>query len=102
MEKIMIYLISRHAGAIEWLTETINQPCTLIDHLTEEMEFKNNDWVIGTLPLTKIATICTQGAKFFLLEVEVPKELRGIDLSKEQLIELGAQLTEYRCERVSS
>ena len=57
------------------------------------------DVVMGVLPVSLAAEVCARGARFLHLSVEVPPELRGQELSADDLERLGAELVEYEVRR---
>lgn len=91
----MIYLITRHAGAVQWLQEVVSEPYTLLAHLHDVNLVQAGDIIVGTLPVNLIATINALGARYFHLHVEMPSHLRGQELTAEELVQLGARLVEY-------
>ncbi len=98
----MIYLISRHQGAVHWLQQQIQEPCKLLERLKDDITFQPNDWIIGTLPTQKIADVCAQGARFFLIEMQVPDHLRGQELTYSDMIALNAKLVEYTVKKLGN
>ncbi|MDF1589025.1 MAG: CRISPR-associated protein Csx16 [Gammaproteobacteria bacterium] len=91
----MIYLISRHPGAVEWLQQKIREPTTHIRHLERLEVIAKGDIVIGTMPINLVADICRRGARYLHLQLDLPEQLRGQELSADMLNELGASLVEY-------
>lgn len=94
----MNYLISRHQGAVEWLDSKGFDDPILISHATVEFfeELNESDMVFGTLPMSLACEVCGRGARFFNLDLAVPAEYRGKELTSELMDEFGAKLTEYR------
>ncbi|BFU59584.1 MULTISPECIES: CRISPR-associated protein Csx16 [Rodentibacter] len=93
-----VWFISRHLGAIEW----ISQQNIRIDHFIEHLDvnkIQTNDTVIGTLPVHLAAEVCQRGAKFYFLSVNVQFEQRGKELTCEQLNQQGCQLQEFFIEK---
>ncbi|WP_461601614.1 CRISPR-associated protein Csx16 [Aeromonas rivipollensis] len=93
----MNYLISRHPGAIAWCQRQPLVIDVVLPHL-DPVFICTGDWVIGTLPLPMVAEVQRFGARYLHLSVPVPPELRGQELSADQLEQLGASLIEYRVE----
>lgn len=93
----MNYLISRHPGAIAWCQRQPLVIDVILPHL-DPVFICTGDWVIGTLPLPMVAVVQRYGARYLHLSVPVPPELRGQELSADQLEQLGASLIEYRVE----
>lgn len=95
-----VYLVSRHPGALAWLLAEIGSvPTTVLTHL-DDVSFTNQDTVCGVLPLHWAARVCAAGARLFVLTVAVPRDLRGRELSAEQLQTLGARLIQYQVRAV--
>jgi len=88
------YLVVRHSGAIEWLSQQGLVVDEHIVHLNID-DIKQGDEVVGILPIKMIAKLCAKQAKYFHLDISVPAELRGVELSAKLLDELGAKLTPY-------
>ena len=94
----MNYLISRHAGAINWLEARGFENPILLNHATQNFidSLTESDMVFGTLPIHLAEAVCHQGARFFNLTLDVPAEYRGKELTCELMEEFDARLTEYR------
>lgn len=94
----MNYLISRHAGAVQWLDSKGFDDPILISHASQEWieSLTEADFVFGTLPIHLACAVCGQGARFWNLDMTVPAEYRGHELSAELMDKFGAKLTEYR------
>lgn len=89
------WLVSRHAGAVEYLNR-LRQP---FDHQVTHLDVdlvRNGDTVIGTLPVNLAAGVCARGARYLHLTLDLPAELRGRELDADQLTALGACLQEYQ------
>lgn len=86
-----ILLVSRHSGAIEWLTRQGIQADEQHQHL-DINDIRQGDTVIGTLPIHLAAQVCAKGASFQYLQIDIPEPLRGQELSADQLDDLGARL----------
>jgi len=89
-----VWLVSRHAGALEWLRRR-GVRGQVVRHL-DPRRVRAGDVVVGVLPVALAAQVCARGGRFIALEVEVPEEWRGRELSAEELERLGARLVEYR------
>lgn len=88
------YFVSRHPGAVEWARRrgmTVDQR---VAHLDTRILTKD-DTVIGTLPVNLAAEVCACGARYLHLSLELPSQLRGRELSADELSALGAHLEAY-------
>lgn len=92
------WLVTRHAGATEWLRQQGYQVDQEVIHL-DAARVSAGDLVIGTLPLHLAAAVCERGARFLFLAVDIPAGLRGTELSAAQLKALGARLEAYAIQR---
>jgi CRISPR-associated protein Csx16 len=61
---------------------------------------KNGDQVLGTLPVSIAAEICDKGARYFHLILDLPPELRGQELSAQDMKKAEAKLKEYEVRKV--
>lgn len=91
----MIYVVSRHAGAVQWLQTVISEPYVLLTHLHDVDFVCAGDIIVGTLPVNLIAKVNALGARYFHLNIPMPADLRGQELTADQLTQLGASLIEY-------
>jgi len=87
----MIYLVSRHPGALEWCRRHAITVDHILDHWPS-LPLAADDCVIGTLPIHLAAEVCAQGGHYYHLKLEVPLALRGSELSCAQMEALGAEL----------
>jgi CRISPR-associated protein Csx16 len=93
------YFITRHPGAREWAQSRGIEVDFLIDHL-DVAQIMTGDVVIGTLPVNLAAEVCARGERYLHLSLDLPPEMRGKELSCEDMERLGARLEKYRVERV--
>ncbi len=66
-----------------------------MDHL-DLADVRRGDTVIGALPVHLAAAVCTRGARYLHLVVEVSPGERGRELSADEMERLGARLVAYR------
>lgn len=92
------YFISRHPGALEWLSRQGVRVDQTIDHL-DMARIEAGDTVIGTLPVNLAADVCDNGAQYVHLSLRLPPALRGQELSAQMMDELGARLEAYHVTR---
>jgi CRISPR-associated protein Csx16 len=88
------WFISRHPGAIAWAARQGLLVDQQVSHL-EPGQVQPGDTVIGTLPVNLAAEVCRVGAHYINLSVNVPADLRGTELSLEQMIACQARLEAF-------
>ena len=88
------WFVSRHPGAIDWIRKQGLAVDRWVKHLVVS-EIQRGDIVIGVLPIPIAAAVCKKGARFFSLNVLLPEELRGKELSAETLEKFGCTLSEF-------
>ena len=92
--RMTTYFVSRHPGAIEWAARQNMQVDQRIAHLDPVM-VQAGDTVIGSLPVNLAAQVCAKGASYWHLSLELPSELRGLELSADDLERLGARVDRF-------
>ncbi len=90
----MRWFISRHDGATNWAKSNSIPIDRFVDHLDVE-EITSGDIVYGTLPVHLAHEVCKRGARYFHLVLDVAVELRGKELSEEQLKQANIRLQEF-------
>lgn len=91
----MIYFVSRHQGAIEWIKQ---QPQWQIDHFIPHLNIdmiQKGDVVLGTLPLHIAAEVCAKGAVFYFLQVPQTLDNRGHEYSAVEMDQMGCSLRRF-------
>lgn len=88
------YFISRHPGAIEWAARQHIQVDQRLAHLDPAI-LKAGDAVIGSLPVNLAAQVCAAGATYWHLSLELPVELRGLELSADDMMRLNARVERF-------
>lgn len=88
------YFVTRHPGAVEWsrahgIVVDVCRP-----HL-EMAEIAAGDTVIGILPVHLAAEVCSRGARYFHLAIDLPPDARGQELSAAEMERYGARLEPY-------
>ena len=66
----------------------------VVAHL-DDASFAAGDVVCGVLPLAWAARVCAAGAEALALTFDMPKRLRGCELTAADLRRLGARLVRY-------
>lgn len=92
------YFVSRHPGALDWAARQA-LAATPIAHLNLNI-IKAGDVVIGTLPIQHVAAVNKRGARYFHLEMDIPADQRGANLSADDMERFGAKLVEYEARAV--
>lgn len=89
-------IVSRHAGAVEWLREIKGVTGKVIPHFDEKVEVKGKK-VYGTLPVHLIKEIIDNGGEFYLINLpSVAFSQRGEELTPSEMEEAGAQLLKIK------
>ncbi len=97
------WFVTRHTGAVEWARRR-GIKAEMIDHLDEDTiaRLRPGDIIMGVLPVSVAAQVTARGARFLHLELHVPPELRGKELSVDDLERLGARLEEYEVRKTGA
>ncbi|OOF17858.1 putative CRISPR-associated protein [Salinivibrio sp. PR932] len=90
----MIYLVTRHQGAVEWCARHKITVDACLPHLDVET-IQAGDTVIGTLPIPLAAAVAARGGHYWHLTVPVTWAQRGQELTATQLEDMGASLQAY-------
>lgn len=93
------WFVSRHYGALEWARRKGIAADRWVAHL-DPAAVAQRDTVIGSLPVNLAAAISMRGARYLHLSLSVPVELRGQELSADQLDRLAVSLEEFSVCRV--
>lgn len=93
-QAVRTLFISRHPGAVQWIKAQPIVVDRFIEHLDIE-EIQPGDRVIGSLPVHLAGQVCARGAEYWNLSLELPAELRGQELSREQLEQMSARLEHF-------
>lgn len=92
------YFISRHPGAVAWAESEGFHVDERLAHFDVEM-VKAGDRVLGTLPINLVAEVNERGGSYFHLALALPADMRGKELSAEDMRSYGAKLEEYTARR---
>lgn len=86
-------IVSRHQGAIDFVNSKGFYGRT-VEQFSPEMVAPGM-LVIGILPVHLISDVLQKGGKFIQIQLpEVPREMRGQELTPEQMVQYGAKLVE--------
>ena len=88
------YFVTRHPGARDWAAAEGLTVDRVIGHLDPAI-IAPGDIVVGSLPVNLAAGVCARGAAYLHLSLDLPAELRGRELSAEQMRTCGARLERY-------
>jgi CRISPR-associated protein Csx16 len=89
------YLVTRHQGAIDWLTSKGVKVDGVLAHIESEDDFSPGDVVIGILPVNLIAKLNQKGVRTIVLSLTMPAHLRGQELNMEGMEACEPRLDEY-------
>jgi CRISPR-associated protein Csx16 len=98
------YLVTRHEGTRYWargMAKHGRLPFPIdrmVDHL-DPSTLKKGDVVVGTVPFHLAADLRERGIEFWALDIDLPPEDRGKELSGVYLATRGARLTRYEVKR---
>lgn len=95
------YFVSRHPGALEWAARQRLNVTHFVPHL-DTSRIQPGDSVLGSLPVNLAAQVCAKGARYWHLSLEVPSNLRGHELSADDLQRLRATLQPFHIETLST
>ena len=89
------YFITRHHGAIEWAQVNGVHFDVHLEHLLDLGILSAGDVIIGTLPINIVCQINELGVHYVHLSLEIPPQLRGVELSAQQLDECKVTLQPF-------
>jgi len=92
------YFVTRHQGAKDWATRQ-GFDAEIVSHFDVDV-VKTGDIVLGTLPVHLVAEIWDRQGRYFHLVLNVPADLRGVEITADKMEELGASLEEFIVLRV--
>lgn len=93
------YFVSRHAAAVAWAAGEGFHVDRLVAHIDPDV-VQPGDVVIGSLPVNLAGEVCARAGRYLHLSLDLTAELRGKELSVQQMQACGARLEEYRVQRV--
>ena len=93
------YFVTRHPGAKAWAEEAGINIDICLEHL-QINQLKTGDKVLGTLPVNLVAELNAKGVRYFHLTLPMPAELRGREITKDIMKQLGAKLEEYSVKKI--
>ncbi|WP_299022452.1 CRISPR-associated protein Csx16 [uncultured Photobacterium sp.] len=94
-------VISRHAGLLRWLNEKGIEFDHHWTHLDDCRQLCPGDQVIGNLPIHLAAKVCKMGGSYIHVCLNVPENLRGHELTAEQVLALNPELRVYDIQEIN-
>jgi len=92
------YFVTRHKGAVDWAKKQgIN--AEHLPHFNPEI-INSGDTVIGTLPVQLAASVCEKGGKYLHLSLNLTPDMRGKELTVEDMENAGATLQEFSIKKI--
>lgn len=98
---MMTYFITRHPGAVQWANAHNVSFDVHLEHLLSLDKLQSGDVVIGTLPINLISQINAMSVRYIHLSLQIPPELRGVELTVEQLKQCYATLKEFQVTKLA-
>lgn len=95
-----IYFVTRHDGALQWAAANDVQFDVHLPHLHDMQCFNAGDVVIGTLPINMVYLLNQHGVRYIHLSLDIPPQLRGVELNVTQLKSCNATLEEFHISKV--
>ncbi len=93
-----VYFVTRHQGAVEWAARR-GIEAERVEHL-DSARIAAGDVVLGTLPVSVAADVCAAGGRYVHLTLPVPSDMRGRELSADDMDRFGARLEEFVVRRI--
>lgn len=89
------YFVTRHSGALYWAKLKKLHFDVHLSHLNNLDQLQAHDVIIGTLPINIVYKLNCLAIRYIHLSLEIPAELRGLELTAEQLETCKAELEEF-------
>jgi CRISPR-associated protein Csx16 len=87
----MTVIVTRHAGALEWL-KAKGFEGTVVDHISAG-DVQSGETIVGVLPITLVKQLLDKKCEVIVLQLpDVPKEMRGKELTADDMDRYGARL----------
>ncbi|MEN9501712.1 MAG: CRISPR-associated protein Csx16 [Pseudomonadota bacterium] len=93
------YFISRHIGAVDWAESEGFHVDQRLAHFDVTI-VQAGDTILGTLPINLVAEVNARGGHYFHLTLELPAEVRGKELTADDMRRYGARLEGYAAQRL--
>lgn len=95
------YFITRHQGALDWAKNNNVHFDVHLEHLLSLDELKSGDVIIGTLPINIVSQINDIGVDYVHLSLDIPPQLRGVELSAKDLEQCKASLQRFYVKKLA-
>lgn len=95
----MRHFISRHAGAIAWARQHYSNLKVMSQLDLNAIGL--GDEVLGTLPIHLVAAVTKKGAVYRHLVLDLTPDLRGTELTAEDMERVGAHFESYSAQRMT-
>jgi CRISPR-associated protein Csx16 len=97
-------LVTRHQGARDWAARHGHAGAVAINHLDGQTlaSLAPGDRVLGSLPVNLVADVCSAGARYFHLTIDLSEEDRGRNLGADEMEAFHARLEEFVATRVGA
>lgn len=97
---MVVCIVTRHSGTVDWVLAKlkgrgVGEDVRVVGHLSEKMilRMRKGDVVYGILPIHLIKRLLRKGVEYYHVVLpHVPRELRGTELSLDQVKEFGGQI----------
>ena len=89
------WFVSRHQSSINWMKSQSTPVDNYVTHIDDSTGIHPGDIVIGSLPVSIVAKLNQNKIRFISFTLDIPEDLRGIDLNEKQLDSLQVELKEY-------
>jgi len=90
------YFVTRHPGAIKWAQRNGLRARKIEMKDFDPQVVQPGDVVAGTLPIHLVAELNQRGAHYWHLTMDVPVDMRGRELTADDMDACGARLDEFR------
>lgn len=94
-------VVTRHPGAAKWVQQLLARKVQTLEHLDPQDIVPGGNYY-GVFPINLAAAICVTGAQCWAITMQLPAELRGKELTAEQLDALGATLVRYEAKALQT
>ena len=90
-----VWMVTRHAGALEWANKQGLVWDAALTHLLDASALLPGDRVYGTLPLHLASQVCAVGAEYWHLALSPTENARGVEHSAAEVQALGGRFVRF-------